>query len=289
MVSQAASIVKTEAVNVLIAVEAVEAAADRATEAVSVAQAAKAAAAAKSAAAKAAVEAAKAAHAAAAALEADLEPAVTMAEKRMTSGGSSGGVDQGAASSSGSEVMDGDFNAEAEAVESEISAHDGEDNDISPTVKVLPWAGSTYPEPDGTPGKGCLEGEEQEEEEEEKHEEHEEEGGGKEVKARRGKRKLEVKVNAPRRQIRHNYAGSSTIGSSKPRPMDPAPATSSGGTGAAATSKVAKYGHGICQEHGCTKSPSFGTKGTTKAVFCSPHAKRGMIDIRNKKCAHPGC
>ncbi|CAN0444899.1 unnamed protein product, partial [Ectocarpus sp. 12 AP-2014] len=159
MVSQAASLVKTEAVNVLIAVEAVEAAADRAAAAVSAAQAAKGAAAAKSAAAKAAVEAAEAAHAAAAALEADLEPVVVMADTRMTNGGSSDRVDQGATSSRGSEVKDGGLNAETKAVESEISAHDEEDNDTSPTVKVMPWAGSTYPESDDTPGIGFIEGE----------------------------------------------------------------------------------------------------------------------------------
>ncbi|CAN0000447.1 unnamed protein product [Ectocarpus sp. 6 AP-2014] len=303
MVSQAASLVKTEAVNVLIAVEAVEAAADRAAAAVSATQAAKKAAAEKSAAAKAAVEAAEAAHAAAAALEADLEPVVVMSDKRMTNGGSSDKVDQGA-TSRGSEVKDGGFNAETKAVESEISAHDGEDNDTCPTVKVMPWAGSTYPEPDDTPGIDCVEGEEQELEKEEEEEEEEEVKVRQQSKlfdvllqARRGKRKLEGKVNASRRRMRHNYAGRmvdllggySTIESSKRRPMGSAPEGSRGGTGAAATSKVANQGQGKCQEHGCTKWPCFGREGTTKWEFCSKHAKKGMVDIRNKRCAHPGC
>ncbi|CAM9227835.1 unnamed protein product, partial [Ectocarpus sp. 12 AP-2014] len=106
-VSKAASTVKMEVLKVLKVVEAVEAATVRAAAAVSAAQAAKAAAAAKSAAAKAAVEAAEAAHAAAAALEADLDPPVVMADKRMPGGGNSGGADQGAMSLSRSEVMDG--------------------------------------------------------------------------------------------------------------------------------------------------------------------------------------
>ncbi|CBJ29421.1 hypothetical protein Esi_0146_0042 [Ectocarpus siliculosus] len=136
--------------------------------------------------------------------------------RRMTNGGSSDRVDQGA-TSRGSEVKDGDFNAETKAVESEISAHDGADKDTFPTVKVMPWAGSTYPEPDDTPGIDCVEGEEQELEEEEEEEEEEEGGeeeerGAEKVKARRGKRKLEGKVNASRRRTRHNYAGRHQVG-----------------------------------------------------------------------------
>lgn len=41
------------------------------------------------------------------------------------------------------------------AGESEISAHDGEDKDTSPTVKVMPGAGSIHPEPD-VGIHGCL-------------------------------------------------------------------------------------------------------------------------------------
>eukprot|EP00903_Cladosiphon_okamuranus_P013020 g12148.t1 len=44
-----------------------------------------------------------------------------------------------------------------------------------------------------------------------------------------------------------------------------------------------------CAHPGCTKRPSFGLAGTNKREFCTEHGKEGMIHLISKKCAHQGC
>lgn len=41
-----------------------------------------------------------------------------------------------------------------------------------------------------------------------------------------------------------------------------------------------------CSHGGCTTGPSYGLAGTKKAKYCSKHAKEGMVNVRDKRCAH---
>ncbi|CAM9678479.1 unnamed protein product, partial [Ectocarpus fasciculatus] len=105
--------------------------------------------------------------------------------------------------------------------------------------------------------------------------------------ARRGKRKLEYKMNATARlpeRRQHDSAGSPTRNSSKRRRTTSAPTTSeqSRGTGSSAPSKTSKrktarrsaLGRRICREPGCTTQPTFGKKGSKTPEFCLKHRKQ---------------
>jgi hypothetical protein len=45
-----------------------------------------------------------------------------------------------------------------------------------------------------------------------------------------------------------------------------------------------------CAQPGCTKlSPSFNADGEALGLYCVTHKQPGMVDVRNKRCAQPGC
>lgn len=44
-----------------------------------------------------------------------------------------------------------------------------------------------------------------------------------------------------------------------------------------------------CGQPGCEKRPTYGLKGSKKREFCSQHAKKGMINVNNKRCIQPNC
>lgn len=44
-----------------------------------------------------------------------------------------------------------------------------------------------------------------------------------------------------------------------------------------------------CPRDGCGKEPSFGMAGSRTAQFCAQHAEDGMVNVRGKRCEHPGC
>lgn len=44
-----------------------------------------------------------------------------------------------------------------------------------------------------------------------------------------------------------------------------------------------------CGQAGCEKRPTYGLKGSKKREFCSQHAKKGMINVNNKRCIQPNC
>lgn len=44
-----------------------------------------------------------------------------------------------------------------------------------------------------------------------------------------------------------------------------------------------------CSCDSCAKLPSFNVKGSKSPLFCREHAAVGMVNIRNKICAHGGC
>lgn len=44
-----------------------------------------------------------------------------------------------------------------------------------------------------------------------------------------------------------------------------------------------------CGQAGCEKRPTYGLMGSKKREFCSQHAKKGMINVNNKRCIQPNC
>ena len=44
-----------------------------------------------------------------------------------------------------------------------------------------------------------------------------------------------------------------------------------------------------CQHEGCNIIPNYNYKGQSKAIFCSTHKLENMVDIKNKTCEHEGC
>ena len=40
---------------------------------------------------------------------------------------------------------------------------------------------------------------------------------------------------------------------------------------------------------GCKKWPSFNVPGAKSGIVCGSHRLEGMVDVRSKKCEHPGC
>ena len=44
-----------------------------------------------------------------------------------------------------------------------------------------------------------------------------------------------------------------------------------------------------CDAAGCSKRPTHGTPGSKKSEMCAAHALEGMVDVTNKRCAHPDC
>ena len=44
-----------------------------------------------------------------------------------------------------------------------------------------------------------------------------------------------------------------------------------------------------CIHEGCKKQPIYNVEGETKALYCFPHKKDGMVDVKNKRCIHEGC
>lgn len=44
-----------------------------------------------------------------------------------------------------------------------------------------------------------------------------------------------------------------------------------------------------CGHQGCNMLAKYGVLDTTRAEFCSQHAREGMVDVRNKGCGHHGC
>ena len=44
-----------------------------------------------------------------------------------------------------------------------------------------------------------------------------------------------------------------------------------------------------CAHLGCDKQSAFNTPGETKGLYCANHKKDGMVDVKNKRCAHVGC
>lgn len=47
--------------------------------------------------------------------------------------------------------------------------------------------------------------------------------------------------------------------------------------------------HKRCGNIGCTKRPSYGAAGTSKAKLCHEHAREGMVDVVSKRCGESGC
>ena len=43
-----------------------------------------------------------------------------------------------------------------------------------------------------------------------------------------------------------------------------------------------------CESEGCDKQPSYNTPGETKGLYCNSHKKKGMIDVVSKKCKFKG-
>lgn len=41
-----------------------------------------------------------------------------------------------------------------------------------------------------------------------------------------------------------------------------------------------------CNHGDCTTGPSYGLLGTKKAEYCIKHAKQGMVNVRDKRCAY---
>ena len=44
-----------------------------------------------------------------------------------------------------------------------------------------------------------------------------------------------------------------------------------------------------CAHPGCTSQPNFNITGSTKGLYCVTHKSPDMVDVKNPKCAHPGC
>ena len=44
-----------------------------------------------------------------------------------------------------------------------------------------------------------------------------------------------------------------------------------------------------CAHPGCDTRPTYNIPGSKIALYCSSHKQDGMIDIKHKRCAHPGC
>ena len=45
----------------------------------------------------------------------------------------------------------------------------------------------------------------------------------------------------------------------------------------------------MCIHEGCKIQPFFNKEGETKALYCSSHKLKGMIDVKHKTCIHEGC
>lgn len=41
-----------------------------------------------------------------------------------------------------------------------------------------------------------------------------------------------------------------------------------------------------CSHGDCITGPSYGVEGTKKAEYCSKHAKEGMVNVRDRRCAY---
>ena len=46
--------------------------------------------------------------------------------------------------------------------------------------------------------------------------------------------------------------------------------------------------HKKCKHQGCKKNPTYNNEGK-KAIYCATHKLNGMINVRSKKCNHEGC
>ncbi|CAN0342976.1 unnamed protein product, partial [Hapterophycus canaliculatus] len=44
----------------------------------------------------------------------------------------------------------------------------------------------------------------------------------------------------------------------------------------------------VCKVSSCSTVPSFNHEGSKVGMYCSRHAEDGMVDVQNKRCAHPG-
>jgi hypothetical protein len=47
--------------------------------------------------------------------------------------------------------------------------------------------------------------------------------------------------------------------------------------------------HKKCVHPGCKTQPVYNVEGETTALYCVKHKLEGMINVKDKTCVHPGC